>query len=238
MTTTLAELISNAIGNFLDDERPFTAYEVTKEVRKHTKDNVKHVDVKETVHAAFHQGLFLHYGRTLANLKGVEIQPWVYYSPGADLSPYGLGKPLMQVIDLDDVDDDPHPSQPHIPVPVLPLLAPPVMTVTDADSAGEDGGWDRSVDDSRESLSVPATLLKDVGSKPGELVYVYANPLNGSVVACKQSTSDPSLTFLQTYTVNLHTNVRITRATLNRAGLPGKDFKIDREGDTIVITAR
>lgn len=239
LTATAENLVGQTIESFLTARRPFTAHEVTRQVRTQTRDNVRHADVKDIVHTAFHQGLFGEYGRVLANIAGVDPQPWVYHAPGSDLSAYGLGQ-VVQVIDYDDQDHDS--NTPLAQIPVLPALLPAALATVapDADNTPDTGSaadaagvYTREVDQ-RESLSIPAPLVKEAGMKAGDTAWVYADPVNNRAVVRKDDQAPASLTFLMTYTVNLHTNVRVTKATLQRAGLPGKSFRIGKDADNSI----
>src|SRR5581483_816669 len=125
----VVDLVGETLEEFINSRRSFTAHEVTRATRTKTRQNVRHEVVKNLVHQAFHQGLFNDYGRVLANLAGVEPQPWVYHVPGADLSAYGLDT-SVNVVDYDDSDHD-LTIPPALNIPVLPALMPPVTSVGD-----------------------------------------------------------------------------------------------------------
>ena len=82
----LAALVVESIGDFIDNDKMFTAYDVTKDLRKdNPHSNIPHNDVKAIVEEVYSRDFELE--RELVDI-GVPVKPWVYYSEGQDPKRY------------------------------------------------------------------------------------------------------------------------------------------------------
>lgn len=197
----------------------FTAHDVTKAVRAKVGRgvNVSHNDVKQEVHNLFANGqMGSDYSRNLANLPGVPVQPWVYHRTTDDPASYGTGT-----------------VTPAVPAPVNVVVA-----VTNQPDDGVNQTKDGTYKvDARETLCLPATLLRDAGLNAGDTANVLVDALAGQVAVAAVGATLPAVyTPLATYTVDKYGNVRVTQATLQRAGIGGKEYVI--EGDATMVTVK
>lgn len=139
--------------------------------------------------------------------------------------------------DDDDGDDDGDSSQVASTQPLsgLTMAAPASMMTQNGGSNGRASIGSqvnlkngRKVD-ARRTLSIPACLVRDhLQMSPGDKVYVVAGAKQLEI--CK-STSTP----LKSYTVDCNSQVRITQATLAKAGLGGDSYDVDEQGDKIIV---
>lgn len=82
------QLIENAVNNKVQNSEMFTAFDITNEVRKQSKDNINHYEVRKEVKKIFQSGGMNNYTQTIGNLPGVNPQPWVYHPFTSDASLY------------------------------------------------------------------------------------------------------------------------------------------------------
>ena len=216
--------IENVVNDFVNGGNMFTAWDVTVAVRKVAKAKVQHYEVKREVHQMFDNGNMVGYNRELANLPNVNPQPWIYYPPSADPKTY-TGKPVA-------------------PAAAVALPAPST-TVAGSMTALDDGadiGGDGSVVykwDTTDRLCIPNKLIRELGLKAGDEVEVVCEvtPTNEVRVIQKGAAAiyNNGLSPVATYMVDTYDNVRITRGALNKIGLNGVAFEIERNGDEIKV---
>jgi bifunctional DNA-binding transcriptional regulator/antitoxin component of YhaV-PrlF toxin-antitoxin module len=87
MCAYLDEVISQ-VKEFVQEDKMFTAWDVTCELRKKSSHAIKHFEVKRDVQKMFQDGSMPTYNRTIADLPNVSPQPWVYHPHNADASLY------------------------------------------------------------------------------------------------------------------------------------------------------
>jgi len=87
--------------------------------------------------------------------------------------------------------------------------------------------------DSTDRLCIPNKLIREIGLKQGDEVELVATvpPTNEVSVFPKGTTGCG----LETYKVDEYDNVRISRGTLNKVGLSGVAFEIERLGSEIKV---
>jgi hypothetical protein len=191
----------------------FTAHDITRAVRAQVGrgTNVPHREVRQEVHNLFANGQFgADYTRSLANLPGINPQPWVYHRNTDDPSTYvsALAGPNA-----------------------LPVAADPASLIGVMQGANDNDDAVNKLPngsfqvDGRDTLCLPANLCRDAGLQPRTEAFVAHDFVNGVVVVSKDE--EPSFTPLSKYTVDSYANVRITQHTLQKAGLGGKVFDID-----------
>lgn len=213
--------IENVVSEFLAAEKMFTAWDVTMEVRKRSKDRVQHFEVKKEVHKIFDQGNMSGYSRTLANLQNVNPQPWIYHLSTDDPSIYD-GKPTA-------------------PTVVVTAIAPPISSISNVDdNSVVDIAADGSAVykfDTTDRLCVPNKLVREIGLKAGDEIEITAADLSSFFVQPKGSApAAPSV--VANYVVDRYDNVRVSRATLGKLGISGVAFEIFREGSSNSIKVK
>lgn len=211
--------IENVVSEFLAAEKMFTAWDVTMEVRKRSKDRVQHFEVKKEVHKIFDQGNMSGYSRTLANLQNVSPQPWIYHLSTDDPSIYD-GKPTV----------------PAAAVPTTPISS--ISSVDDnsvADIAADGSAVYKF--DTTDRLCVPNKLVREIGLKAGDEIEITAADLSSFFVQPKgNGPAAPSV--VANYVVDRYDNVRVSRATLGKLGISGVAFEIFREGGSNSIKVK
>lgn len=213
--------IEDVVNEFVNDNKMFTAWDVTTTVRKRSKDRVQHFEVKKEVHRMFDNGGMDTYCRQLANLPNVNPQPWLYYPPTADPTLYG--------------------QLPAVPaVAVLP--APSSMSSVDDD--GSDIAADGSVVykfDTTDRLCVPNKLIRELNLKTGDYVSLVCTVPPTSEVCvvekngCFPGTPPHLSSVIASYAVDSYDNVRISRSALQKIGINGVAFEINRDNQAIRI---
>jgi hypothetical protein len=86
--------------------------------------------------------------------------------------------------------------------------------------------------DGRDTLSIPAPLVRAAGMKSGDKVYVSGTNHN----AVEITTHPTSSALCRKYTVDNHGHIRICQGTLKRAGIGGSSY--DVTGDSSKITVK
>jgi hypothetical protein len=221
--------IENVVNDLVNSGTMFTAWDVTLACRKVVKARVQHYEVKREVHQMFDDGNMVGYNRVLANLPGVNPQPWLYYPPSADPNTY-TGKPVAPAA-----------------AAVLPAPTPIGGSMTSLDD-GVDIGGDGSVVykfDTTDRLCVPNKLVRELNLKEGDEVdvVVCASAPNGEVCVVPKNAGYPGQpphvsSVAATLTVDRYDNVRIGRATLNKVGVGGVAFEIERDGSNNAIKVK
>jgi hypothetical protein len=199
----------------------FTAWDVTMEVRKRSKDRVQHFEVKKEVHKVFDQGCMSGYNRTLATLQNVTPQPWVYHPITVDPSGYD-GKPTA-------------------PAVVVALPVSSISSVDDNDNSISDIAADGSAVykfDTTDRLCVPNKLIREIGLKMGDEIEITCAAPNSAFFVQPKGTGPAAPSVVANYVVDRYDNVRISRATLSKLGISGVAFEIFREGATNSIKVK
>lgn len=198
--------IENVVNDFVRDNKLFTAYDVTLAVRQKVKDRVQHHEVKREVHKMFDSGNVFGYNRTLANLAGVNPQPWIYHPLAADPTLYS-GSPTCYN-------------------PVASVAAS--LSVVDEDEDESDDGLYEF--DSTDRLCIPAKLVRQLGLHEHDQVILFKNASNDEFNIMNNLKYNGSSNAFADYVVDRYDNVRVSRNTLLKAGITGNKFAIT--GDT------
>lgn len=216
--------IKTVVNEYVNDNKMFTAFDVTKEVRARVRDRVSHTDVRRDVHSMFSTGTMFGYNRTLANLAGVNPQPWIYH-------------PLS--VDSVDALDTYKGTPVAFAVPAVAFDPTPTDSITSVDLS------DDSVDsldsngnvifklDTTDRLCVPAKLVREVGWKAKDTVQAICE--SNELILTQSGLSDQHKPALTNYTVDCYDNIRISAGTLLRAGIAGVSYEIKREGQSIKV---
>jgi hypothetical protein len=211
-------LINDVVNEFVNDGKMFTAYNVTTEVRKRTKDRIAHDEVKRDVHRMFNDGEMFSYNRSLAMLPGINPQPWVYHPLAADISLYN-GQPTGTVT-----------STP--PFSGVPTLIPHVPNSISTNAVASDNVFKL---DTTNRLCVPAKLIRNLGLSAGDQAAVMYDSeliLTSEGKAATMTSAD----YITSYVVDSYDNVRLTLTALQKGRLNGTEFEI--EGDLEKVTIR
>ena len=211
--------IEEVVTEFTNADKMFTAWDVTMEVRKRSKDRVQHFEVKKEVHRMFDQGGMCSYNRTLANLPNINPQPWIYHPLGFDPSLYN-GKPSVVT-----------------PATPVALPAPNSMTALDdgVDTAAD--GTTVYKFDSTDRLCVPNRLVRQLGLKNGDYVTVFCDvsPSNEVKLVSKSQNLPQGASPVADYVVDRYDNVRMGRATFAKLGISAVAFEIEGDSNEIKV---
>ncbi len=205
--------IIDVVNDFVDDTKMFTAWDVTVELRKQSKNRIQHFEVKKEVHRIFDQGNMFGYNRALANLPNIALQPWIYHPLNADPNMY-----MGNVVAITPAS-----------TPVVPSTCSISMTTPPKNDYHYYGASNR--------LCIPNKLIRQLGLRKGHEVLLL-RPLTSNdevVIKPKRWFIPNGSSPVAVYTVDKHDNVRIPRSTLNKAGLVASAFEISGDVYSVKI---
>lgn len=223
-----AARINDVVTEYVNQSRLFTAFEVSLEVKRRMSAAGEpvaqqgfHSSIKRDVHNALQAytsaGL---YCTALQNV-GAPSPALVYYPQGANPGTY---------IPLQRSDT---PKVAVATAPVLPTLAMVPVTLPTATAVTTTGGDGKP--DARGTLCVSNSFLRLAGLNPKDRANVSSRQAGGTIelIVTKNVVGTP----LAVYTVDAYNNVRITRATLDAAGVgaDGATYDFSCSGDEVVI---
>ncbi len=227
---SIRRTISQVVQEFLSEGKMFTAFEVSLAVKERGV-NERHRNMRDTVHEViFEIGGPMDYTRTLRDV-GAPIPAWVYHLPHDN--PY-------RYVPLERHDDPDGPrasaavdSDEPIVIPVGVRNPIKLQSKVATPSWIPPGAYGT---DQRGRLCIPVTLLVRLGVGPGEQVHVTCDKVQERVTVTRPDTREP-LEPDTTYTVEGDGNVRITQATLEKAGIDHMScYRVEGNASQIVIT--
>ena len=219
----IEQLYIKTIGEFVEQGRPFTGYDLTLRTREREKIRLRHEDHKAGIHEI--QVLvdlvdFDTWNKELRDLNGNGLQAFLYYPDGYDISQY---KPLTQVQFQPST-----PSISSIPAVCATPANPVGVPLNDDDEDTDDSGGelpDGSFKlDYKNRLLVPSRFLKTIDANASDIIKIDCQV--GKVVLTKADPHDPSLQFADTKIVEHGGHVRIYQKYLNASGLTGNKYQI------------
>lgn len=189
MDPIIQTLIQSVVDQFVQEDRLFTAYDVTKEARTKTRTNIRHPEAKQEVHRLMepyvNRGLFK---KAPINIPGVHEAPFLYFPDRADPSTYRPGgtQATGRFAQLGSLQ----------PPPALPAAS------SDDDDDDELKGQEP---DGRGRICVPAHLVRDLGLRSGMTAFVHVG--NNEIMVYK----DQPQQFIASYVVDKDDNIRLSR---------------------------
>lgn len=247
-TSIVLQMIENEVSDRVQKNEMFTVFDITKAVRAKSGPhvNIRHDEVRQEINDLYNNNRIIGYSRTIGNLPNVSVQPMVYHHFLDDPSDYGAVKTVPQLNTpaqpaLNDIDAlkalppgnynqvTPVVTQ-HVDVskPVVrpfPTASTPKVAFSNLNQCVN---TTKVGVDSRKTLCIPKSYLKQLFVNPGDTVGVYNDSTTTKIVKYNPSSCKP----LSTYTVDKYGNVRITQATLQRAGLAGSEYYVDFDINT------
>ncbi|MBL8796835.1 MAG: hypothetical protein JNM56_23240 [Planctomycetia bacterium] len=217
--------INEVVSAWTDEGRMFTAFEVSLNLKEQGVRE-RHRNLRDHVHQAiFTLGGPKDYSRTLMDV-GAPEQAWVYHPQTS--SPYRY-RPLDRTGHSALPPDDP-----NVAVPALRRQRGLVWG--SAAQAGVPPGAYGT--DQRGRVCIPVTLLHAIGAGAGERVRVQCAAGQEQLTIEAEGEGDGEGASADTsYTVEPDGNVRLTQATLEKAGIGGLQcYRI--AGDSSRITVR
>jgi len=215
-------ILSEVITSFMNEGRMFTAFEVSLAAKERGVEE-RHRNMRERVHELIHEigGPGGAYSRTLMDV-GAPEQAWVYHPMTAN--PY-LYEPLLRHDQPKRTRTDPVPRAPRNPLAIRRGVANPY--------AIPDGAFGT---DQRGRLTVPVSMLVQMGVGPGQRVDVTCDAGNEQLLLHKSAVGTTTDNPDTTYTAERDGNVRITQRTLERAGLDGvQTYRIEGNGTVVSV---
>ncbi len=117
--------------------------------------------------------------------------------------------------------------------PATAKAAGPAVTAGNSQMVQTTGGSDKGRQvDKRRTLSVPTPFVKNLGLDVGDTAYVEKGR-NGSKTALVVRTDDRGS--LASYTVDCNNQIRITQATLTKAGISGDRYDVAEDQGRILV---
>lgn len=153
--------IEDVIEKFVDEQRMFTAYDVTCEIRTNVGRgvNVKHSNIKNDIHKEMAQHLDSDWQKSLQDV-GAPVSAFVYYHFMSDPTQYEPQSRGSAPAATPATDGNHQHSSPAIATATAPATA----TVGSSDAFAVDG---------RSRLLIPTSFMQHLGVTGGDDVKVY-----------------------------------------------------------------
>jgi hypothetical protein len=244
MATGLTTVVETVVSEKVQKGEMFTAHDVTLEVRQRGH-RAGHGEVRDAVHDYYDRGEFgVDYTRTNISVPGGN--PYLYHRSVDDPANYAnirggvpvqVGSQQTIVVpapvptvdddedDDDDDDDEDDTTNNNVVVPQSFLNSIAVAPKNSADTT-----VGRKVD-GRQTLSIPAPVVRNVGFQVGEKVFAVASTDGVNV----QRNQPAKSSVFSKYTVDSHQQIRLTQAMLARAGIGGKTYDVAQVGKKVVV---
>lgn len=181
MTPDQLKVIEDEVKIWMDSERMFTAYEISRAVK--TKGvGLRHREMKETIHAAIYRRRSRSYSRTLIDV-GAPERAWVYHPMSKNPHQF---RPLERV--GDGLRSNIRGQRPFHAKNLAPLAdrdVPPSTTSQGALGCDPDG-----------NLLLPSNELSRIGIAADQNVFVVSNPAEStlSLFGSDPNSTDPTET--------------------------------------------
>lgn len=222
---SLSKIVEKVVDEKVQLGDMFTAHDVTLEVRNRGH-RASHGDVRDFVHDYYNRGgLGIAYTRINITVPGGGT-PFLYYRTVDDPANY---KDIRGASTLTPVVNSSIVSVPSSQVVIPPALLNGNTPVNVKKSAKPGLSKFRPVDN-RGTLSIPTKIIRQLFTV-GQKVFAVANSDGVNIVADQPANS----TVFGKYTVDAHTQVRITQSLLNRAGIGGTEYDVEQGVDRVVV---
>lgn len=227
------QLIRSAVDGFVQKGYMFTAFDVTKFLRK-SGERIRHSDVNDVVKAMYANTQMGQYARDTKDV-GAPIAPFVYYHPYSDLNNYDQhwvdNNPSQTGMKNDSQDDGTSTqsaqstqSAPAVPGGChagIPNAAPASMTSATVPKDAH------AVTSSEGRLQIPINVVRCAGFQPNQVASLV---LDGNKLIVRSTA--PGM--FNSVKVNKDGRIRINRIALSRVS-NGTLFKVERQGSEIVV---
>lgn len=242
------DLIQEVADEFVNDDKAFTAFEVSLEVQKRADaqslPRERHRNMRGEIHKTLQQfvdsGV---YSQTLVDV-GAPSRAFLYYPPSYDPTDY---------VPLDRKDKPqaatPQPAASGVASSPSTSSTPPradyvssgsglSSAVSDDDDEGDEQDTTGKMGDARGTVAVSAQVLRAAGFHKDDVAYACPNVRNGENVLVLAKQVPAGLSKQTSYTVDHGNNIRVTSYTLDKAGLDGsKGYDFERDGDQVIVKA-
>lgn len=212
------QLIENSIQGFIGKRNPFTAFDVTKDIRSKGGSHERHNELKKEVHQIFDDGQMQDYNRSLVRLPSAPGPAFLYHPPEVDPNSYVAGTATPQTVVQ---------AQPSATSGCSGAQANQVVTTVDDDD--DDGALSQQ---GKGFIRIPVSLVRAIGLKGGDQANIRVAG-NSQVEVSK-----PIGIVGKLQMVDPRGNVRIYGSTLRDAGIFGNaKAELSVSSDTIIITS-
>ena len=221
--------IENVVEKFVDEQRMFTAYDVTFEIRVLVGRgvNVRHDEIKNDIHKEMAQHLDGDWNKTLQDV-GASVSAFVYFhfmSDPTSYEPQSRGSAHPIIVTPSTVSKGGQNLGPSSPRPSShPSGQGGAATATVASS-------DAFAVDGRSRLLIPTSFMQHLGVEGGDEVKVYKE-LNFLVL----SKIDMQLTELTSLKVDKHGYLYLSAKILGQGDLgDAQKFDVDTADDSVEV---
>ena len=233
----LSPVVETIVDEKVQIGEMFTAHDVTLEVRVRGH-RCGHGDVRDAVHDYYNRGgMGVGYARTNIPVAG-RLTPYLYHRTVDDPSTYQnvrAGQISQSTPNLSATPNVPDNQVVKIPANLLTnvnqVMNSQNHTPNIARSHNKPGMTLARVVDSRQTLSIPSNIVRDVGFHTGQKVFAVAGVNCVNIV---NSQPIPSTSVFCKYTVDCHDQIRLTQSFLARAGIGGVKYDISDSYDVAV----
>jgi len=189
----LDSLVRAAVNRFVDFEKPFTAFDITRKLR-HDGHKVRHGGVKKVVHEIFLQGDLsdVGYERGLISIPNVNEQPFLYYPFDFDIEDYESEfndefiENSKKVEDEDEEEDEDNGKAKTAPTKKSAQIKKPKKP-TKKNITLPPAVKRRTTQDYR--VTIPAKIFRKWGLKHKDKIYVSVNQNNPVLGPCLEITA-------------------------------------------------
>lgn len=221
-TTTAANLVLDVLDEFIKAGKLFTAYDVTKEVRNRTQENIRHDSVNDLVYSLymaettpFDKDDYIREAHSFLNSSGILTSAQVYRPVGVDVNTYQpndikqTGVALVPSV----AKNIPKAILGNIPVQAPLKLQPLNIKTTTLTLPVRI--------DQRGRLCIPNKLVRAAGFKSGNTVRVFStgSPVGMAIGDSLTGAIPAAYEELAAYTVDKDCNVRVMGWVVSACGL-------------------
>lgn len=219
-------VISDVVRDKINRNEMFTAFDVSLAVKPILKqkgmNEPRHSEIRGDIHNELSQYL---------RSSTYDCQSWNVGAPKPALLYYPQGADPHSYI--------PRPRYSQASQAIATTSAAAVSTAllsAPADDEDDDDTTDTRKPDARGSISVPPCLVRIAGFKSGSKVFVYTETKNGknALLILGAATNDPPIV---SYTVDSYDIVRITKSTLQEAGIADQTYNFEATADKVYVMA-
>lgn len=241
VSTAVSELVADVVDEFALDNKTFTAYDVTKEVRNRTEEEFLHGQVREYIHQIMKSLFPLSYKKTTNQQFGcIQYEPLTNDTMKIQQDkPYNQGGSTVKTSDSTLV----------VPQSFQDAIDQHFNELTLKQSSKEQEIETKPiktkgtlVQDSEGRLGIPkaeiARLAKNNNAN-GDIICVLHNKVHntyGFFVGQPSDVKNDVFTVIKTYYTDHHGSARIPKSTLKKMGVPlGRRYKLRMEYQQLFI---
>lgn len=232
-TAQNAQIVEQVIADFTSQNKPFTAYDITREARNRGADE-HHYHLKSAVHSLYSYLQSINWERTLITIPGVAVNPWLYHPDGYDTDDYINQGTNITVV---DIQDDPATDDPDSPD--SPDSQDDSVDSTDSSSGVYVLTAQKVKVTSDQRLSIPMSMLislKWLGAYTLINLFIESNGTSREIyriVEDDPATSYTTLVLKRSYNINSDGRLRIHNKYLGNKS----QYMVAVDGDSICIEA-